>query len=71
MMHEPHLQHKGNNPDDEGIIIEHETADLMRVLYKLGLADAFGVTNVYERMWDADEMREVNDLIGYKVHWTE
>jgi hypothetical protein len=59
------------NKSTDPLIICHITADLMKVMYKLDLADKFYVTEVKERIWDPDELREVNDVVGYEVHWAE
>lgn len=55
----------------EPVVIDHITADFMKILYKLDLAEKFYVTEVKERMWDVDEMRNIDDVVGYQVHWTE
>jgi hypothetical protein len=51
--------------------IDHITVDLMSVMYKLELADKFIVTEVKEKMYDFDLMRDVEDVIGYRFHWAE
>lgn len=53
----------------EGVEVDHISGDLMKVMYKLGLIEQLLVTNLYEDMWDADEMCMIKDHVGYKVHW--
>lgn len=55
----------------EPFFVDHISADLMRVLHKLNLADKFIVTEKTEKMWDVDELREVQDVVGYNLWYTE
>ena len=59
------------NVSVEPVVIDHIAADFMKLLYKLDLAEKLYVTEKIERMWDVDEMRYVDDVVGYEVHWTE
>ena len=51
--------------------IDHTTADFMKILFKLSLADQFVVTEIRHVMWDVDLLMEVNDVVGYNLWYTE
>jgi hypothetical protein len=53
------------------VAVDHITISLMNVMYKLDLVERLYVTARKERMWDADELCEVEDIVGYDVHWAE
>jgi len=56
---------------DKPFFIDHPTADFMKVLHKLSLADSFIVTEKTEKMWDFDQMQDVMDIVGYNLWYTE
>jgi hypothetical protein len=59
----------GTPPNEEGVEVDHIFGDMMKVMYKLSLIDQLFVTNLYEEMWDADELCTVKDHVGYKMYW--
>ena len=71
-MNSPHITVTTSLPTDvEPYFVDHITADFMRVLYKLSLADQFIVTEKREKMWDYDSMQDVMDLVGYNLWYSE
>lgn len=57
--------------NDKPFFVDHITVGLMKVLYKLSLADQFVVTEKREEMWDYDSMSNIQDLVGYNLWYTE
>lgn len=49
------------------LIIDHITMNMLNVIYRLSIIERVVVIPIYERVWDFDEMREVNDIVAYEV----
>ena len=71
-MSDPHLYVTSAVTESiEPFFVDYITADFMKVLYKLSLADQFIVTEKREKMWDYDSMQDVMDLVGYNLWYSE
>ena len=71
-MSDPHLTVTTmSSASVEPFFVDHITADFMKVLYKLSLADQFIVTEKRESMWDYESMQDVMDLVGYNLWYSE